>query len=80
MRKCLFEMMVIGIIRNFMAASVHTSFTKTQAEDAGEEAEAAPEYARLARFPGRVRGLRDVVTERGRAAGREAQGCPLTLD
>ena len=42
MRKCLFEMMVIGIIRNFIAASVHTVFSKTQAEDAGEEVESDP--------------------------------------
>ena len=34
--------LVFGIIKNFMAASVHTAFSKTQAEDAGEEAESDP--------------------------------------
>ena len=34
--------MVNGIIRNFMAASVHTVFSKTQAEDADEEVQADP--------------------------------------
>ena len=40
--ECLGLRMMNGIIRNFMAASVNTVFTKTQNEDVHEEVESAP--------------------------------------
>ena len=73
MRKCLFEMMVIGIIRNFMAASVHTVFTKTQNDDAHEEVESNP-LPQCDLALGRVYNILDRMSEADVRKSTSAQG------
>ena len=72
-RECLGLRKINGIIRNFIAASVHTVFTKTQNDDAHEEVESNP-LPQCDLALGRVYNILDRMSEADVRKSTSAQG------